>query len=363
MRRLMMLLVLLFFLSFHSASSLPRFAIRENAKCQSCHVNPTGGGMRNFFGSTSYGREALPIPTWREKYDLDEFTTQLSDFISIGADFRTLFYTKQQPQETNTSFWQMQGDIYLRASLAKKVSIYLDKGLYDGFEIFGIANVLPGDGYIKAGRFWPAYGLRIDDHTIFARRYTGFNLESFRRPEDTGIEVGFLPGPFTGIVAISNGGAQGVPAEKIRAFLVRAEVRFQVAELNLLLGSSAYRLASGRAGKTIVGGFLGAALQKNAVVLLEVDYIDDRTQASDVKSLVSYVELNYAVIQGLDLKVAYDFYDSDIKYKTGSVSRYSFGFEFFPIAGTEVRPMYRIYKEEPTDVKDNQFHLLLHFYL
>jgi hypothetical protein len=61
--------------------------------------------------------------------------------------------------------------------------------------------------------------------------------------------------------------------------------------------------------------------------------------------------------------VIYDFYDPDLDVKTGSFSRYSFGFEFFPIAGVEVRPLYRINQEDPTDSTNDEFHLLLHFYL
>ena len=34
--------------------ALPRFALEQGASCVSCHVNPTGGGMRNDYGSNVY---------------------------------------------------------------------------------------------------------------------------------------------------------------------------------------------------------------------------------------------------------------------------------------------------------------------
>ena len=43
--------------------SLPRFASRTGAKCQSCHVDPSGGEMRQAFG-VQYGRDDLPVPAW-----------------------------------------------------------------------------------------------------------------------------------------------------------------------------------------------------------------------------------------------------------------------------------------------------------
>jgi hypothetical protein len=78
---------------------------------------------------------------------------------------------------------------------------------------------------------------------------------------------------------------------------------------------------------------------------------------------VVYVEADYMVIQRLDLKAIYDFYDSDLDLATGTLSRYSFGFELYPVSGIELRPLYRVVKEEPTDTDNNEFHLLLHFYM
>jgi hypothetical protein len=78
---------------------------------------------------------------------------------------------------------------------------------------------------------------------------------------------------------------------------------------------------------------------------------------------VTFVELDYVVTSGLDIKVGYDFYDPDKDLKTGSMSKYSIGLEFFPISGVELRPIYHIVKDEPTDIKNDEFQFLVHFYL
>jgi hypothetical protein len=99
--------------------------------------------MRRIFGA-AYGRDELPVPTWSEDFELEDFTTMLTSFLGVGADFRTLFFYQQipdtgaapLPQSSNNAFFQMQGDLYLNFRIAKRVSIYLDKGLYSGFEIF-----------------------------------------------------------------------------------------------------------------------------------------------------------------------------------------------------------------------------------
>ena len=87
--------------------ALPKFASRVGVKCQACHVDPTGGGMRNTLGST-YGREELPVRTYKNVVDtsddgkvvmtkeditnIDDFSTAITPNLSYGADFRTLYF-------------------------------------------------------------------------------------------------------------------------------------------------------------------------------------------------------------------------------------------------------------------------------
>ncbi len=78
-------------------------------------------------------------------------------------------------------------------------------------------------------------------------------------------------------------------------------------------------------------------------------------------AFISYVEADYPIVTGVDLKVAYDFYDPDIDHKTGAASRYSFGVEFFPLPGVELRPIYRAVDGDVIGIK-NEFDMLLHLY-
>ncbi len=59
------------------AIAIPKFATLLNLACQSCHVNPSGGGMRNAFGQ-SFGRDSLSMKSWRDESALDDFSTKLS---------------------------------------------------------------------------------------------------------------------------------------------------------------------------------------------------------------------------------------------------------------------------------------------
>lgn len=360
-------------LSFQAALALPRFAAREGVKCQSCHVNPSGGGMRQAFGQ-QYGRETLPVPTWSTEWDLDDFSTRLTEVVSVGADFRTLYFIQQIPDtagggtgsssKSSNAFWQMQGDVYINFRLSRKVNIYLDKGLYSGFEIFGLLNVLPGNGYIKLGKFVPNYGTKLDDHKAFIREMTGFSAER-GRPELTGGEIGFNAGPATimgGVFNASDGFGAGTQNSK--AILGRIDGMFKLGDgMHLGLGANVFTKEMAGSNRMTLFGGMGSFSINNFTVFGEVDWIKNKIAGKTTTGLVSLIEAGYVVTPGVDLKFMYEFFDPNIDVKAGAISRYSFGMEFFPLSGVEVRPLYRISSEDPVNISNNEFNLVIHFYL
>jgi len=347
-----------------NASALPRFASRTGAKCQSCHVNPSGGAMRIPFG-VQYGREQLPVPEWSKDFELEDFSNVITNVLGVGADFRTLFYSQQVPgASARNGFYQMQGDIYLNFRIAKKVSFFLKKGLRNGFEAFGLLHILPASGHVKVGKFLPNFGTRLDDHTTYIRQVTGMSPEQ-GRVERTGLEAAVSPGAFTITGGIYNAEEGDFPpSSSTKAYLGRVEGMFNLApDLFLGLGGNVLTKKVGGVTSTFYGG-MGSLSWGGLTVFGEADLVKNKSPLGvTVTELVSYVEADYAVTQGFDLKLAYDFRDFDVDYKTGSIARYSIGFEFFPLAGVEVRPVYRIVKEDPNSGNKNEIALLLHLYL
>jgi hypothetical protein len=337
--------------------ALPRFSSITNIKCQNCHIDPNGGGMRNYYGAAMYGRETLPVRTWSNDSTMNDFTTRLNDFISFGMDMRTLFLYQQQ--RNYASFNQMQGDIYLSARLANNILLSVTKTIFNDIEMFGIAQILPANGYVKIGRFTPAYGTRIDDHTSFIRSKTVFPL--YRR-DDTGIEVGISPASLTWNAGVFNGESGGDPSNGwIRLITTRAETIFRLDNLNCSLGGSAWYNNGKFGALTMYGGF-ASVRYKDVTIHTELDFKKDQTTLG-TNEFISYIEINYLLLDGVDLKLMYDFYDPDIDYKTGSEARYSIGAEFFPLPGIELRPMYRILATTPGDLRQNEFDVLMHLFL
>ena len=60
----------------------------------------------------------------------------------------------------------------------------------EGFAL--IRGFLPYDTYVKAGRLFPTFGLRVQDDMAFVRGHSGY---TFTNPDEGG-EIGFAPGPF-----------------------------------------------------------------------------------------------------------------------------------------------------------------------
>jgi len=340
------------------AMSLPRFASRTGSKCQSCHVNPTGAEMRQTFG-VQYGKEQLPVPEWSKNFETEDVSNLIANILGVGADFRTLYFYRKQGGTSDNAFFEMQGDVYLDFKLAKKIHMFLNKGLRNGFEIFGLADVLPASGYVKIGKFLPDFGTRIDDHTAYIRTYTGFSPE-FSRPELTGVEAAILPGPATLTGGIYNASDDiGSATQKQKAFLGRVEGMFELSEKSHFgLGANIFGRQTVFGYTTSFLGAMGSFSYTNYTVFGEADRIVNNGNTG-VDGFVSYAEIDAMVVQGLDLKLAYDFYDPDIHLKTGSLTRYSGGFEFFPIGGVQVEPLYRYIKDGTTG---NEFDFLVHFY-
>lgn len=362
-------------------NALPKFASRTGASCQSCHVNPTGRGMRTEFGRT-FGRDEITLPTYKDSTDFDEFPVDITKNFSIGGDFRTVYLYDRV--SGNSTFFQMQGNLYFDLRLNKLFRVYLNKGLYsNSFELIGLARILPLNGYVKVGKFLPAYGTRVDDHNAFIRGgpYGGGPIAGLfpagyptglpfgSRAEDTGVEVGFAPGKFTLSAGLFDHQAAvelPVAGTKRKAVALRADTRFTVGGAPVSFGGSAYVVPSSTEN-TYYGVFSAVTLFQTLTWTGEVDLLDaPHPGSSSTTGLVFWNELNWMVTPGVDLKAGYDFYDPDRDLRNGAFTQLTLGAEFFVLSGVEIRPLYKhILADVPRPsgtTSGDQFVLLTHFF-
>jgi hypothetical protein len=104
-----------------SASAIPRFAIKEGASCNTCHVNPAGGALRNDYGMLITSADELPMPKTASLITLDD-VGQLTDHLRIGADLRMQAITDSE----ESSVFPMQRDLYAYFDLKGMVGLYVE---------------------------------------------------------------------------------------------------------------------------------------------------------------------------------------------------------------------------------------------
>jgi hypothetical protein len=334
-----------------AARAEPYLMVRSGAKCSDCHTNQTGGGKRTPFAQIHardilHDLDLLPIPR-----GVKAFTGEVNQWISIGADLRvrnrTVFqdHIRNGRVDNNTAFRErvLSNDTdvnefngYLQVDLWPDVAtFYVDESLNGGAtnrEVFGLVRgFLPWDTYVKAGRMFPAFGLRVFDDEAFIRARSGF---TFQNP-DEGAEIGLAPGPFFFATTVTNGqdGDKDVQAT-VNGYAVIQDVPV----LKHLVGGASFARQS---DKRNVAAVYGGSNLWRFTYLGEVDFIHDH-QPSTVgrrDQLAAYAEVNLLLLDWLNLRGTFDFvkvsHDQD-------QTRYAIGAEPFINRVIQPRIQYRI---------------------
>jgi len=268
--------------------SLPKFTAKAEQKCSLCHVNPTGGGMRNSYGSQFFALTELA--THKVPFeDISKFQPQVSEILSLGFDMRTQ-YLYNELNQTST-FFQMEGNFYLSAQLSKNFSVSFSKDLYNSFGIYGMGYVLPYNGYFKVGKFQPAFGWRFADHTSFVREKMRWSVNS----TDTGIEIGLFPYNMSFNLGLFNGNEGMFDNDNNKAVSSRLEFRKNIANIGLGLGGSYYLNDTDNGDILMYGIFAYVNLLKGRIIYLgELAQLKENTLVSfDVESLAATHTLSY----------------------------------------------------------------------
>ncbi len=337
----------------------PHLAVRTGLKCAQCHVNRTGGGGRNDFGS-AWAQTQLPSRTLAVR------NRALNDWVAIGMDLRVLASATVSDATPRSEIAIQEAQVQLQARLiANVLSLYVDQTLGPGEatarEVFALWESLPLDGYVKAGKFMLPYGWRLWDDEAYVRQQTGF---TYRTP-DLGVEVGVEPGPLSLFVALSNGNTSSVENDSQKQVTTSAAYvgrRFR-------LGGS-YSRNSDVDGQTDIAGGFGGFNVGPLAVLGEVDYIlddlNDPGAAANVPpdQLVAYVEGNLLATRGLYAKVTYGYHDPNRDVIEDQRIRMRFGVEWFPTSFVQLAGFYTMLDDIPqvtTDLDRVSLELHLHF--
>jgi len=90
-------------------------AVQTGFKCQQCHINPTGGGMRNAFGDVFAQTQ---LPAQHLDTGTDTWAGNLSRFLSMGGDLRFQGTYTEVPHTASTDEFDLnQARLYVNATV------------------------------------------------------------------------------------------------------------------------------------------------------------------------------------------------------------------------------------------------------
>ena len=346
----------------------PHLAVRTGLKCAQCHVNRSGGGGRNAFGSI-WAQTQLPMRTVGVR------SRSLTDWISIGLDLRALgsWNVKKgsdlEDAVPTTAIEITDAQVQLEARLIdNKLAFYIDQTLGPeraySRELFGLVEQLPFNGYVKAGKFLLPYGWRLWDDGEFIREESGF---TYRTP-DLGVEMGIEPGRLSWFVALTNGSvgaSEGNSGKMLSSTAVFTWPGFRV-------GASAAHNQGDGMRTQLVGAYAGFSVGP-LVVLGEVDAAFDTfddTNTNDKDGVLAFVEGDLLIRKGINLKVTHGFHDPTASIRSGveaveedQRARTRLGVETFPVSFVQLSAFYtRLDNAGDTrDVDQLSLELHLHF--
>ena len=185
------------------ARAEPYLAVASGLACSSCHVNPTGGGLRSAAGAL-YAHNALAA--WRVP-DALQWAGGIGDYLRLGGDLRTgETRTRVPDQPTQKTSGMEQFRLYADVQLLPGLfGGYLDQQLRPGRSQRQEAYLRLGGSargwYAKAGQFYLPFGWRLQDSSSFVRSLSNISMTT----PDKGVEIGFERGDWSLQLARSNG--------------------------------------------------------------------------------------------------------------------------------------------------------------
>jgi hypothetical protein len=293
----------------------PAFLSKQYTRCTSCHVSPTGGGLLSSYGRALSASE-LSSTGNRRPVDPDNAAPdpeaqflwgtlgELLGPLQLGIELRPSHIRSSFSSFTTTRNIVMNADI-IAAIEARGWTFYGEAGREPSPEV-KLGSYEHWVGYqseqgvgFRAGRFFPAYGVRFADHTSYNREDLGFDkydqvygVEFSRNTARSLTQITVAPG-----LAKTFGDDSGG-----RSVNVSARWQLDLGSSTALVGSGIYRAESDIApAQGSAGLALGFAPVRRLTIWSQGDVRGDDLNGA---SFVFVNETAYEAVRGLWLKVS-----------------------------------------------------------
>ena len=347
-----------------AADALPRYASREGATCNTCHVDPNGGGIRNDFGFTylknRHGTDA------EERWASVTIDPKLNEWITIGLDTRILYVASHVtggPTVSSSTFFPMQGQVNVAVMPHSNLTLVASHGLvvdqpgfpagYVARELYGMFEGLPARLYARVGRFRVPFGLRQDDHTSYVRAFPFLPYDS-QKP-DAGIEIGQIGSRWTGQASFTNGTTPFLE----RAQTVAGKVGY-ASDLFQAGVSGFHRYAEGASSRHDRWALYASTTLGELTLLGEYGAGTSETPFGTGNLEALWAEADYRLSRALNLRLKYDGLDLNRRRPGAWSARYAAEIDVTPVPFSEIRLAYRYYDDEGSS--NSQEYLAMFFF-
>jgi len=330
------------------AQAEPYLAVGQGYKCIACHVNPTGGGMRNAFGVV-FAENFLPAHNLPEGAPV--WTGSIGDIVRLGGDLRESWSRTEVPNQAAQQGWaldqlRLYGDVQV---IPDRLGVYVDEALAPGTartqEAYVRYTEQRAGWYVKGGQFYLPFGWRLQDNSAFVREVSGINMAT----PDNGIEIGLESSEWSAQIALTNGSANAGTGSghQLTGQAVWVQPRGRI--------GAAAAFTNSNAGDRRVVGVFGGLHTGPLVWLGEADLVQDDGFPEGRRSLVAgLAEVNWGFRTGHNLKLTGEYFDPDRKVPEDQKARFSLVYEYTPLPFLQLRLGARRYQGIPQNNLDNR---------
>jgi hypothetical protein len=364
------------------AWAYPQFQMTTgSARCNQCHYAPGGGGLIN-----SYGRDFVGdgMSTFGGNGGFLHGAVDLPAWLALGGDFRGALVDQdvQDPSGNTVAVFPMQADVAARVALPLGFSLSGILGLRgqvrDPSVLVPLQNFQPVSTsqlvsrehyamwqpealgpYLRAGRFYAPYGLRMAEHILYVNRDLGFDeLE-----ETYNVSGGFIePHQELHLTAFAPDFVRHIGSDE-KGFAGYLETRFLddtiavAGQARLALSPGVTKLMGGLVGKVYLEGL-------RTLLLGEIDAVNQTfTQLADTNrtQLVGAVGFTVLPLKGLLITLLGERNQVDVQVDSAWTAG-TLLISWFPYAHVEAQLMERVQFPSGGSAA-NTFFLQLHYFL
>jgi hypothetical protein len=390
-----------------TAGAVPRMSLTAGSPCATCHVSPSGGGLRNEIGWSSMSHSgALTFDQIGLDFLHDQKSNALFDGkVLLGFDMRLQYVRFGRPTLDDDGDAVAPEARFIPMQIQPSIAVIPVEGvtltgtwsagpntrdgewcdtIYPGQSCYEAqAIVEPAAGLaIRGGVFQPSIGIRHDDHTIYVRSDAYERSRPLVPPNyaEPGVEVNWQPRSWFRADAggfhtrkldeILNETAETAdlwPAAYLARVSFLPQLQFRSApeattevdefgdpiatsgeartwlQLNTWIGASVY----GSGDYMMQNVFLGVGRAGGGALLLEGSH---STRTADHETFAGMAQLSYDFFDWLVVSAraerAFGKVDIGAGRDEAAVSQYVATLELFPIPYVEIRPEYRVIKTD-----------------